>query len=174
MVRACRWLQPQALRGLASGAVQRRIAIALALLGGLCSSMQMAFAQSQPAAVSDPMLDSIYVLPSRNVRLPSATVAAGSHDAEHEAPDARRFALAGSSALSRASLVEMPADVIPGKYTRPKYALGFRSSAMKNFAQSMGLDAHTCLLPLVRARISLSQDSGTGGRLMVFARCTFY
>lgn len=83
-----------------------------------------------------------------------------------------RFAAAIGSRPPRASLVEMPADVIPGRYNRPKYALGFRSNGMKKFADSMGLDAHTCLAPLVRARINLSQDGDAGGRLMVFARCS--
>lgn len=79
-----------------------------------------------------------------------------------------------ASALSSARLVEMPAEIIPGQYARPKYALGFRSAAMKSLAKDLGLDAHTCLLPLVRARTTLSQDGAVGGRVMIFARCSFY
>mgnify|MGYP001494666239 CR=1 FL=1 len=163
LTRARRWLQ-------ADGG--RRTATALAVCGGLCSGLPVAQAQVD-APVQDARPESVYQLPSQAVRLPSA----GMHetrDADYGSSPRQRFSLADTSSLSRASLVEMPADVIPGRYTRPKFALGFRSNTMTNFAKDMGLDAQTCLLPLVRARLSLSRDGDAGGRLMVFARCTFY
>lgn len=94
---------------------------------------------------------------------------------ESDAGAAARAPLAlRPSLLSGARLVEMPSDALPGRYARPKYALGFRSNAMKSFAKNVGLDAETCLLPLVRARTSISQDGDVSGRVMVFARCSFY
>ena len=131
------------------------------------------------AAQEQQALDSIYLLPSRSTRLPSASLTARDILAAEPAattqarPSPAPYGSGGSS-LSRASLIQMPAEVIPGRYTRPKYALGFRSSTMKGLAKDMGLDADTCLLPLVRARVSFSQDEGAGGRVMIFARCTFH
>jgi hypothetical protein len=149
----------------------RAIVAASALTCTLCA---VPAAQAQVA--TQDQLNSINLLPSRGLRLPSTGETAESAlAARRESRDAtHRFSLPSSSALSRASLVEMPADVVPGRYTRPKYALGFRSNSMKSLAKDMGIDADTCLLPLVRARVSLSQDQGVGGRVMVFARCTFH
>lgn len=78
------------------------------------------------------------------------------------------------SMLSGARLIEMPSHDLPGQHARPKYALGFRSSAMKSFARGIGLDADTCLLPLIRARTSISQGGDVSGRVMVYARCSFH
>jgi hypothetical protein len=141
----------------------------------------LAVAGSAAAQTSPPLqlqLDSLYQLPQRGVRLPSAQQSAAdavAAAADTPAPaDTRRAEPAYGASAARTTLLEMPADVVPGRYTRPKYALGFRSDTMKGFMRDMGLDADTCLAPLVRARVSLSQDSGAGGRLMVFARCTFH
>jgi hypothetical protein len=126
---------------------------------------------------------SIYLLPLRSLapQPRPTTLAADSADttdsadrtADAAAVSPPRSLFGVGSALSRASLVQMPSEnVVPGRYTRPRYALGFRSNAMKNLAQGMGLDAEHCLAPLVRARVTLSQNGDTGGRLMIFARCT--
>ncbi len=147
----------------------RRVAVRLLAAAGVVAS-----AGSEAAPPLQLQLDSLYLLSQRGVRLPSAQQsAADAADAPARAENRRPEAAYGASA-ARTTLLEMPADVVPGRYSRPKYALGFRSDAMKGFARDMGLDADTCLAPLVRARVSLSQDSGAGGRLMVFARCTFH
>jgi hypothetical protein len=120
---------------------------------------------------------SIYLLPLRSLAPQPRPAALGTDSADRTADAAAvsppRSLFGVGSALSRASLVQMPSEnVIPGRYARPRYALGFRSNAMKNLAQGMGLDAEHCLAPLVRARVTLSQNGDTGGRLMIFARCT--
>lgn len=120
---------------------------------------------------------SIYLLPLRSLAPQPRPTALGTDSADRTADAAAvsppRSLFGVGSALSRASLVQMPSEnVIPGRYARPRYALGFRSNAMKNLAQGMGLDAEHCLAPLVRARVTLSQNGDTGGRLMIFARCT--
>lgn len=120
---------------------------------------------------------SIYLLPLRSLAPQPRPTALGTDAADRTADAAAasppRSLFGVGSALSRASLVQMPSEnVVPGRYTRPRYALGFRSNAMKNLAQGMGLDAEHCLAPLVRARVTLSQNGDTGGRLMIFARCT--
>jgi hypothetical protein len=138
------------------------------MLGGLPAARAQVTTEQQ--------FDSIYLLPARGVRLPAANETSADVLASRARYGNERlsFSLTGSSTLSRFSLIEMPGEVIPGRYTRPKYAFGFRSNTMKSLAKDVGLDADTCLLPLVRARVSFSQDEGAGGRVMVFARCTFH
>lgn len=124
-------------------------------------------------AVPQPSNPSIYLLPSEQMRRTDVSaMTAQSRASTAGVAYTGSFLATGGDGSPRARLVEMPADAIPGQYSRPKYALGFRSQGMKKFANSIGLDAHTCLAPLVRARISLSQDGDAGGRLMVFARCS--
>lgn len=153
----------------------RRVATRLLAAIGVLAAAGGVAAQAPPPLQLQ--LDSLYQLPQRGVRLPSAQQSAAdaaAATADTPAPaEARRSEPAYGASTARTTLLEMPADVVPGRYTRPKYALGFRSDTMKGFARDMGLDADTCLAPLVRARVSLSQDTGAGGRLMVFARCTF-
>lgn len=159
------------------GRTALRLAAALLLLAG-------GAAQAQDRGVSAPDAApgaSIYLLPSR-ATIPSPALAASMTSMERPAERAaepaliepRRSLFAAGASLSRASLVQMPAEnVVPGRYARPRYALGFRSSTMKSLVQGMGLDAEHCLAPLVRARLTMSQDGrDAGGRVMVFARCT--
>jgi hypothetical protein len=151
----------------------RRVAVRL-----LAAASALASAGSEAAPPLQLQLEALYPLAQRSARSSPAprnaadTVAAA---ADTPAPaEARRAEPAYGASAARTTLLEMPADVVPGRYSRPKYALGFRSDTMKGLARDMGLDADTCLAPLVRARVSLSQDSGGSGRLMVFARCTFH
>lgn len=149
----------------------------LAGAAGLLWAALVAAAAAQPHAVA---LDrqAVYLLPLQ--RLPTANAATAMHlraagsELADTPDDARpRSVFAGArSSLASARLVEMPAESIPGRYTRPKYALGFRSETMRNWANSMGFDASDCLAPLVRARLTLSPDGDAGARLMVFARCS--
>lgn len=145
------------------------LALDNARAGGSVEALSDRVAKTEHRAVE---LPSIYLLPGDGFERarPAHGVGLGSHAPTE--PDAPRLVAFGGHRTSRARLVEMPADVIPGRYTRPKYALGFRSHGMKKFANSLGLDAHTCLAPLVRARINFSQDGDAGGRLMLFARCS--
>ena len=91
------------------------------------------------------------------------------------APGALERAASGNStAPPRATLIEMPSDQVPGQFSRPRYALGFRSEGMKQFARSMGVEADTCLAPLIRGRVSFTAAGDGSARLMVFARCSFH
>jgi hypothetical protein len=155
----------------------RRVAVRLLAAAGALVS-----ANSEAAPPLQLQLDSLYPMLQRGTRLASAQQgaadAAGAAMAVAADPpspaETRRPEPAYGASAARTTLLEMPADIVPGRYSRPKYALGFRSDTMKGLARDMGLDADTCLAPLVRARVSLSQDSGGSGRLMVFARCTFH
>jgi hypothetical protein len=155
----------------------RRVAVRLLAAVGALATAGSAAAQAAPPLQLQ--LDSLYELAQRGVRLSpahrSAADTIATADTSAPAPaEARRAEPAYGALAARTTLLEMPADVVPGRYSRPKYALGFRSDTVKSFARDMGLDADTCLAPLVRARVSLSQDSGGSGRLMVFARCSFH
>lgn len=59
-----------------------------------------------------------------------------------------------------------------GVYQRPRFALGFRSNTMKSWLNHAGLDAHTCLAPVIRANTRIRSD-GVSGTVWVYARCTF-
>lgn len=72
-----------------------------------------------------------------------------------------------------ASLVEMPRDAIPGRYQRPRYALGFRSEALRNWLKEAGVDAQSCIAPVLRMRTKLSSDGDFSGALWLYARCSF-
>ena len=158
------------------GRTALRLAAALLLLAGGAAQAQDRRASAVTAAPGA----SIDLLPSRAIPSPALAASLTSVErpverATEPAPiEPRRSMFAAGSSLSRASLVQMPAEnVVPGRYARPRYALGFRSSTMKSLVQGMGLDAEHCLAPLVRARLTMSQDGrDAGGRVMVFARCT--
>jgi hypothetical protein len=74
----------------------------------------------------------------------------------------------------RAALIELPRNQIPGQYSRPHYALGVRSTRVKRWMEGIGLDADTCLAPVLRMRTKLSSDGDLNGALWVYARCTFH
>jgi hypothetical protein len=160
--------------------VRRRRALRGRGVLAACLVLGAALATAAARAGEPPALPhgSIYLLPHDGLHLPAASLTTGEYLAAATKPAAEdaptRYAPAYGSTFARAALIEMPAEVVPGRYTRPKYALGFRSDTMKGLAKDVGLDAHTCLLPLVRARLSLSQEQGTSGRVMIFARCSFH
>ncbi len=129
-------------------------------------------------ATAPPAVTVATLLPARGARLGSTAPSALPVIIEpaSDAPPAdspKTTSIALNASLSGARLIEVPAEVIPGRYTRPRYALGFRSQAMKTWVQSMGLDADSCLAPLVRGRLSLSPNGDASGRLMLYARCSF-
>jgi len=155
------------------GSPQRRsLRVAARLLAAAIALTAAGAAAHTPAPLQLSLID---LLPQPGMRLPSTHLSARDMSAADVLSiDVKQPQPAYGASGARATLIEMPADVVPGRFNRPRYAIGFRSEAMKGFAKDMGLDADTCLMPLVRARVSLSQDSGASGRLMVFARCSFH
>jgi hypothetical protein len=166
---------PLVMQGLCRWMARTRLGAAAAVAAGSAAGVFGAVpaAQAQVQAPAPPQPDLIRLRPA-GVALPRdpqgvdmRVVIAAPRASERAAADDR-------SSLSRAALIAMPADQIPGQYSRPKYALGFRSEGMKQFAKGMGLDADTCLAPLIRGRVSFTAGGDGSARLMVFARCSFH
>jgi hypothetical protein len=68
-----------------------------------------------------------------------------------------------------------PLDAVPGQYTRPRYAFGLRSQSIRDALSLTGLDAESCVAPMVRMRARPTALTGsTGVSMTVMARCTFY
>lgn len=86
---------------------------------------------------------------------------------------ARASAMPRASWL-RAQLIEVPRESTHGQYTRPRYALGFRSNTMRRWLKDLGMDAQSCLAPVVRLRTSISSDFDVSGTLWIHVRCSFY
>ena len=98
----------------------------------------------------------------------------GAH-APQSAPDERDALPAlRANRWSSASLVEMPRDAIPGRYQRPRYALGFRSEALRVWLKQAGVDAQTCIAPVLRLRTKLSGEGELSGALWLYARCSLH
>lgn len=57
---------------------------------------------------------------------------------------------------------------------RPRLSLGFRSSALRNGLESIGIDADTCMAPVFRLRGKLSSSGDVNSTFWVSARCTFW
>lgn len=75
---------------------------------------------------------------------------------------------------SRVRLLELPSEHRPGQYSRPRFALGFRSDAMKSWLNERGFAASVCMAPVVRMRSKLSKEGDWSGSVMLQARCSFY
>lgn len=68
-----------------------------------------------------------------------------------------------------------PMGAVEGRYTRPHYALGLHSELMRDALALTGLDAESCVAPMVRLRMRQTTLTGANGISMsVFARCTFH
>ncbi|MGZ8273300.1 MAG: hypothetical protein ACXW2G_14310 [Burkholderiaceae bacterium] len=68
-----------------------------------------------------------------------------------------------------------PAGAVPGQYTRPHYAFGLQSELMRDALSLAGLEAESCIAPMLRLRARQTTITGTTGISMsVLARCTFY
>jgi hypothetical protein len=77
--------------------------------------------------------------------------------------------------LGSAVHLEMPRMAPNGQFTRPRIVLGLVSSEMKSWMRAQGIAAEQCMLPLVRARARLNQETREfSAGLTLFARCTFY
>jgi hypothetical protein len=117
------------------------------------------------SALSLTYLDSMHTL-SSSLRLgtaqnPDRLAAATQQNADSLSP----------AAWSGARLIEMPRNDPPGTYSRPHYALGFQSQSMRTWLNGLGIDATTCLAPVLRARSKLSSSGQLGGTLSLSARC---
>jgi hypothetical protein len=67
-----------------------------------------------------------------------------------------------------------PATVVLGQYSRPHYALGFQSELMRDAMAFAGLDAESCVAPMVRMRARQAAVTGdTSLSMTMLARCTF-
>lgn len=67
-----------------------------------------------------------------------------------------------------------PTVAVEGQYTRPHYALGLQSDLMRDALSLVGLEAESCVAPMVRLRARQTAITGaTGVSMSVFARCRF-
>ena len=68
-----------------------------------------------------------------------------------------------------------PMGETPGQYTRPHYTLGLHSDLMRDALSLTGLEAESCVAPMVRLRARQPTATGANGVNLTFlARCTFY
>lgn len=77
---------------------------------------------------------------------------------------------------SRSSVQLYEASVnAPGQPIRrsPRLAIGFRSDGMRNAMEAIGIDAHSCMAPIVRLRGKMADNGGVSGTFWISARCTF-
>jgi hypothetical protein len=77
----------------------------------------------------------------------------------------------GSSA-SRVSLIEIPIDGLVSQPTRPNYALGFSSAALRGWMTDLGVGTSECIAPIVRMRARIDNGGDFRGTLWVHARCS--
>jgi hypothetical protein len=62
---------------------------------------------------------------------------------------------------------------VPGQYSKPHYALGLHSDTMREALSLTGLDAESCVAPMVRMRARETSVTGASGISMtLLARCT--
>ncbi len=101
-------------------------------------------------------------------------VPGGSHVAGAGRTGRGELTALGATRWTSASLIELPRDAVPGRYQRPHYALGFRSEALRGWLKDAGLDAQTCIAPVLRLRTKLSGEGALSGALWVYARCSFH
>jgi hypothetical protein len=77
--------------------------------------------------------------------------------------------------IGNAVHLEMPRMAPDGKFVRPKIVVGLASSELKSWLRTHGIAAEQCLLPMLRARARLDQQTNEfSAGLTVYARCTFY
>lgn len=127
-------------------------------------------AQLKAPAGSDPLLPQrfAYAAAADSAVSRASTYALPPAQDDRDAPPALR-----AKRWSSATLVELPRDAVPGTYQRPHYALGFRSETLRSWLKEAGVDAHTCIAPVLRLRTKLSSEGGLTGTLWLYARCSF-
>ncbi len=63
----------------------------------------------------------------------------------------------------------------PGQYSKPHYALGLHSDVMREALSLTGLEAESCVAPMVRLRARETSITGaTGISMTLLARCSFH
>jgi hypothetical protein len=63
---------------------------------------------------------------------------------------------------------------VQGQYAKPHYAVGLHSELMREALALTGLEAESCVAPMLRLRARETSISGaTGVSMTVFARCRF-
>jgi hypothetical protein len=68
-----------------------------------------------------------------------------------------------------------PVGAAEGQYTRPHYAFGLQSELMRDALSLVGLEAESCVAPMLRLRMRQTTITGaTGISMSVFARCKFH
>jgi hypothetical protein len=68
-----------------------------------------------------------------------------------------------------------PKGAAEGQYAKPHYALGLHSDLMRDALSLTGLEAESCVAPMLRLRARQTTVTGANGVTMtVLARCTFH
>ena len=68
-----------------------------------------------------------------------------------------------------------PMGAAEGQYAKPHYALGLHSDLMRDALSLTGLEAESCVAPMLRLRARQTTVTGANGVTMtVLARCTFH
>jgi hypothetical protein len=63
---------------------------------------------------------------------------------------------------------------VPGQYSKPHYAFGISSDAMRGALSVVGIEAENCVAPMFRLRARESSVTGASGVSMsLLARCNF-
>jgi hypothetical protein len=87
-------------------------------------------------------------------------------------PNRAQPAPAWESPARRLSLLDLPADGPAADRIRGSYALGFTSETMRSWMTDMGMDAASCIAPIIRLRSRIDTGSDYRGALWVHARCS--
>lgn len=122
--------------------------------------------ESDPAQGSDLMR----AVPAMDLRAgPASARGPLSADAAEPAmPAPSRF----KPAASGISLIELPPEYSPRGPQRKHHALGFRSYAAENWLKEQGVNAHNCMLPMLRLHTRVTPDGTASGTFWVYARCS--
>ncbi len=131
-------------------------------------------AAAQSKAPADPQPLQRYGYEAVAVAVAAPAAPGGSHVAGAVRTGRGELTALGATRWTSASLIELPRDAAPGRYQRPHYALGFRSETLRGWLKDAGLDAQTCIAPVLRLRTKLSGDGALSGALWVYARCSFH
>jgi hypothetical protein len=128
----------------------------------------VACAQSLPdSALTRSYLDAMRL----DAKSPSLRLRDGGTATRFNTTSTRTSGEIGTLTVAGARLVEVPRTDAPGTYSRPHYALGFRSETMRSWLNGVGVDATSCLAPVVRLRTKFSSSGQVSGTLWLSARC---
>ena len=143
----------------------------------LISVVPFAFAQMRATAVGDSVLRPAHLSSAAPLAEPTMVAPRDSFAnprSESFAPNTTLPASYSTTFLGSTVQLDMPRYDSSGNYVRPKFYVGMQSDAMRSWMSSTGLAADKCMLPMLRARTSMSGDGAVSGSLWVYARCTFH